>query len=176
MAVGDMFQAGAPVQEATGMFASKIQGRAKEFFGTSKQAEQAMYTSHQITGDMMKRSIQQFGMQSLMQGEDFWVKSTQDIHSQLKQVRDEAIRARAQGDMDSYRRALQRQTELEQMAAESAKAQKANFGRIFTAVATAVMSVAGAIVGTAVAGPIGGAAGYGIGQATGSLWGIGEGA
>lgn len=158
----EMFQqTGDTAEAAVGMFGSKIRGRAKDFFGISAQAEQGMYRNRQITGDMMKRSIQAFGMKSLMQGDQFFEKAMKDMQQQLREARDEAIRARQQGNMDSYRRAMQRKMELQRLAQQLESAKQSGIGNVLIGIGTAFASVLGLIIGTAVGGPAGGIAGAG---------------
>ena len=149
--------------EATGMFQNKIRGRAKNFFGTSAQTDQAMALSHRVSGNMMKSSIQTFGMQALMQGDKFFEQSAITIDKQLKDARDEAIRMRQEGNMASYQRAMQRQLEAKRMKQELAIAKKANFGNFWIGIGTAAASIFGAIIGTLIVPGAGTAVGAGIG-------------
>lgn len=143
--MSDIFQgAEEALGEATGQFASKIRGRAKDFFGTSAQAEQALYRKRELTGDMFRKTIRTFGMQNLTKGDQFFETSINDIQQQLKAARDEAIRARHAGNLDSYQRAQQRTMELKEMLIAVQNAKDSRLGTILTAVGIAVASVLGA--------------------------------
>lgn len=142
------------LETGVGMFGKKIRGRSKDFFGLSAQAELSIARDRRITGAMMKGVIGQFGMQNMMKGDAFFDSAAKDIQQQLKEARDEAIRARAAGEMDSYRRALQRSAELERLAQSAAIALESNMGNFWIAIGVSAAIVLGVIV----AGPAGGVA------------------
>lgn len=170
--MADMFQkTDDTLGEATGMFQSKIQGRSKQFFGESAQSQQALYRDRKLTGDMFKQSIRTFGMKTLMQDDKFFDAQSQDIAKQLKDVRDEAIRARQQGNMDSYKRAMTRQSELQRMKMQMENSRKSRIGNILTGIGTAAATILGAVLGTIVAPGPGTVAGGAIGVATGKGFG-----
>ncbi len=157
---------GEALEKGVGMFGSKIRGRAKNFFGQSAQADLAVARDRKITGAMMKGVIGQFGMKNMMKGDAFFDTAAKDVQQQLKEARDEAIRARAAGDMDSYRRALQRKAELERLAQNAKIAKESGMGNLWVGLGTAFASMFGVIAG----GPIGGAiAGRVFGKGIGSI-------
>ena len=149
------------LETGVGMFGSKIRSRAKNFFGSTAQADLATARDKKISGAMMKGAIAQFGMKNTMQGEKFFEGALKDISQQLKEARDEAIRARQSGNMDSYRQALKRKAELERLAQNAKVAKEANIGNLFVGVGTAFASLLGLIAG----GPVGAAIGGAIGRA-----------
>ncbi|KKL52458.1 hypothetical protein LCGC14_2285270, partial [marine sediment metagenome] len=75
----------------------------------------------------------------------FFDAAAKDVQQQLKEARDEAIRARAAGDMDSYRRALQRKAELERLAQNAKIAKESGMGNLWVGLATAFASVFGLV-------------------------------
>ncbi|KKM65769.1 hypothetical protein LCGC14_1487960 [marine sediment metagenome] len=155
------------LETGVGMFGSKIRSRAKNFFGSTAQADLATARDKKISGAMMKGAIGQFGMKNTMQGEKFFEGALKDISQQLKEARDEAIRARQSGNMDSYRQALKRKAELERLAQNAKMAKEANIGNLFVGVGTAFASLLGLVLG----GPVGAAIGGAVGGALGSSFG-----
>ncbi len=145
------------LETGVGMFGSKIRGRAKNFFGQSAQADLAVAHDRKVTGQMMKGVIGQFGMKNMMKGDAFFDAAAKDVQQQLKEARDEAIRARAAGDMDSYRRALQRKAELERLAQNAKIAKESGMANLWVGLATAFATVLGTIAGGPIGAAIGGA-------------------
>ncbi len=136
-----------PMEEAVGLFSSKLKSGMKDFFGISRQSEMAMARKQKITGDVLRGAIRNFGMKNLMGGGRFYDDALKKMTEELKTITLEATRARKVNDMNAYQAASRRRVLVEQMRASVQMAKEAKVGQIFTAVAMAIAQLLG--IGTA---------------------------
>lgn len=94
----------------------------------------------------IKDAIDAWGIDVVMEWDKNSGRMMQGVMDDLRQARQTAMKARAEGDMQRYQMALQRSLFDKQMAARADQLNKAKVGQIFTGIMGGLFELAGGLI------------------------------